>query len=222
MTDAWAQLEGESDRAYALFEQFLALGPARSLPRLARARAASLPYLKQLSARWRWQERAADWQARVARAERGDLGDELEEIRSRHVRDARMMRSLARAQMRRWVQSASAQGHRPFTAVELAAMWHMGFQVEHELLPSGQAPTDQEKVEPAGREEEEAPKETRVPEAALDELLQVAVSHGLPATCVPEAWQYLWHLVEQLRAWGYLRGPDTDARHSTSEDGNDG
>ena len=58
--------------------------------------AVSLSYLKQLSARWDWPARAAAWQAELASAGAGSMADELEEIRQQQLRDARILRLLAR------------------------------------------------------------------------------------------------------------------------------
>ncbi|NIM04495.1 MAG: hypothetical protein GTN69_02430, partial [Armatimonadetes bacterium] len=96
----WNRQDGESPRAHALFSSYLALGPGRSLPALARSGLASLSYLKKLSARWRWQERALGWQASLADSDDEEL---VAEARARQLRDAVTLQQLARAQLARWV-----------------------------------------------------------------------------------------------------------------------
>lgn len=130
---SWERQPGEPERAYARFSALLDLGPQGSLTRLARLGMASLSHLKKLSARWRWQERAADWRAHLAGQVQAVVSDPGAEARQRLLRDAQTMQRLAWAQIVRGFRSADGRSRIPPQYV--AALWRHGFAIAHELLP---------------------------------------------------------------------------------------
>ena len=135
---SWQRQRGEPARAHALFEQYLALGPSRSLRTLARTSGLSYAYLKKLSCRWQWQERAASWRLSLQQADSLDAVDAAQEARARHVRDAQTLQQLGRAQLARWFAKdpdGSVRLRRRLTAHQVARVWQAGYRVEHELLP---------------------------------------------------------------------------------------
>jgi hypothetical protein len=135
---SWQRQRNEPARAHAYFEQYLALGPGRSLGALARTAGVSYAYLKKLSSQWHWQERAGSWQLNVQQAASLDAVDAAEEARARHLRDAQTLQQLARAQLARWIAKDPEGGvrlRRRLSAHQVARAWQVGYRVEHELLP---------------------------------------------------------------------------------------
>ena len=135
---SWQRQRGEPPRAHSLFEQYLALGPSRSLRTLARTNGLSYAYLKKLSCHWHWQARVACWQ--LSRQQAGSLEavDAAQEARARHIRDAQTLQQLGRAQLARWFAKnpdGSVHLRRRLTGHQVARVWRAGYRVEHELLP---------------------------------------------------------------------------------------
>ena len=64
------QQPGEGDKAFSVFAAYLALGPTRSLTKVAKATNRTRDQLAHWSARWRWVARAAAYHAHIARVER--------------------------------------------------------------------------------------------------------------------------------------------------------
>jgi hypothetical protein len=146
MARDWHRESREPNRAYALFERYLALGPTRSLPTLARSKVASLSHLKKLSASWHWRERAAAWQQQLSRS--SDLSDPdiIAEARERHLRDAIVWQQLARAQIRQWLRKdpeGTLRLIRRLSPHQVMRLWQTGLRVEQGLLPA----PEPEKVE---------------------------------------------------------------------------
>jgi hypothetical protein len=112
---------------------------------LAQTGAASLSYLKKLSARWRWKERASLWQAQLVSSGQPDDPSLAEAVRERQLRDARALQQLARAQLARWLQQ-DEQGTltliKRLTPHQVARFWQASSRLERELLP----PPEQEQV----------------------------------------------------------------------------
>ena len=196
----WDQLAGEPDRAYALFDEFLGLGPTRSLRKLADTGVASLSHLKQLSARWNWQPRAAAWQAEVARAHRPPTAEDLQTLREQQLQDARMLRGLARAQMQEWIRQsrngeASLGGQ--FSSDDLLRMWQTGLKAEAQLRALLTFP------ETEGETEEDRwwgidPEECAEPQEAMAQALALAVAFGLPESATSQAQEKLWALAQAV------------------------
>jgi hypothetical protein len=135
----WQRQKGEPNRAYALFESYLALGPVRSLPALARSGVVSLSYLKKLSARWHWKERALSWQQQLSRSHSLSDPDIITEARERQLRDAIALQQLARAQIRQWLTKdpeGTIRLIRRLTPHQVMRLWHTGLRVEQDLLPA--------------------------------------------------------------------------------------
>jgi len=154
-SSSWQRQRDEPARAHARFEQYLALGPNRSLRALARTRGASYAYLKKLSCQWRWQARAANWQVNLQHAGPLDALDAAQEARARQIRDAQTLQQLARAQLARWIARDSAGGLRlcrRLSAHQVARVWQVGYRVEHELLP----PPEPKPLTDAGRQLQKA------------------------------------------------------------------
>lgn len=95
MTTITSRLPGESGRAHEAFEHYLRLGPSRSLAKLWAARkglqpgakAGAVPgRLKHWSARWHWQERAAQWDDQQDRELREKLAKAQQDAKVRHAR----------------------------------------------------------------------------------------------------------------------------------------
>jgi hypothetical protein len=136
-TSSWQRQRGEPARAHALFSSYLALGPGHSLSDLARSGTASLSYLKKLSARWHWRERAASWQAQLV----SGLPTQPEQVaatRERQLKDALAMQQLAKAQISHWLgrdREGTVRLLRQFTPHQMMRFWQVGFLVEDGLLP---------------------------------------------------------------------------------------
>jgi hypothetical protein len=181
-------MRGEPNRAHALFESYLALGPRRSLPMLARTGVASLSYLKKLSARWQWKERAAAWQQQLSRSSHLSDPDMIAEARERHLRDAVALQQLAKAQIRRWLAKdpdGALRLNRRLTPHQVMRLWHTGLRVEHELLPAPE-PEKVEEYEKAlehqrDRDETAGPSSEAPPRLpkALADLLRLAHEVGV-------------------------------------------
>jgi len=202
MMGPWDQRDGEPDRAYALFEGYLALGPGRRLRQLADASAASLSYLKQLSARWRWRERAAAWQAEMGRSGHPVPRDELEAIRESQLKEARLLRALGRAQIQRALSQGAGGRARPRT---VARLWRQAFGVEHLLLPRQRPPGEEGEEDPdRAHAQERDPEAGRLSrehpslEGAMAELLALAKEAGVPEEALPEVREVLLELVGEL------------------------
>ena len=150
MRSDWHRQRDEPNRAHALFEQYLELGPGRSLRTLARRTGASYFYLKKLSHLWRWRERAAGWQATVRQAGQVDAVDRVAEARKRQIRDAQILLQLSRAQLARWIardNEGTMRLLRRLTPHQAARFWQAGYRVESGLLPplTPEAPVDVER-----------------------------------------------------------------------------
>jgi hypothetical protein len=169
-SSSWQRQRGEPARAHALFSSYLALGPGRSLPSLARSGLASLSHLRKLSARWQWRERAASWQAQLAAAGRSAQPDSPTSIRERQLRDALAMQQLAKAQISLWLKrdhEGTLQLIKQLTPHQVMRFWQVGFLVEDGLLPAP-APEAREEMRLAllrQQREREAP--SPPPERAL-------------------------------------------------------
>jgi len=66
----WDQQPGETNKNFAAFTAYLALGPARSLGKTAQATGRTRDQLAHWSQRWRWRARVAAYQAHLAAVER--------------------------------------------------------------------------------------------------------------------------------------------------------
>ena len=144
---SWQRWRGEPPRAHGLFSSYLALGPGRSLPGLARSGAASLSYLKKLSARWRWRERAASWQGQLAGARHCTDPQQAAATRERQLKDALAMQQLAKAQISRWLgrdRDGTLKLIGRFTPHQTMRLWQVGFLVEDGLLPLSEPERPQE------------------------------------------------------------------------------
>jgi len=136
-SSSWQRQRGEPARAHALFSSYLALGPGHSLSDLARSGTASLSYLKKLSARWHWRERAAGWQAQLVTG----LPTQPEQVaaaRERQLKDALAMQQLAKAQIGRLLgrdREGTVRLLRQLTPHQMMRFWQVGFLVEDGLLP---------------------------------------------------------------------------------------
>jgi len=142
MRNDWNRQPEESSRVYALFSSYLALGPGRSLPALARSEGVSLSYVKKLSADWRWQERALAWQANLTASDDEEL---VKEARERQLRDAVTLQQLARVQLSRWVArdpEGTSRLIRQLNPTQVARFWQTGFHLENELLPPVKPPEE--------------------------------------------------------------------------------
>jgi hypothetical protein len=165
MRGDWRRQRGEPNRAHSLFEQYLELGPGRSLRALARRSGASYSYLKKLSHLWRWQERAAGWQVNVQQASRVDDVDLVAEARKRQIRDAHTLLQLSRAQLARWIirdEEGTMRLLRRLTPHQAARFWQAGYRVERGLLPplTPEEPVDVEKSLREARYERKREEET--------------------------------------------------------------
>ena len=135
----WEKLRDEPARAHALFSAYLALGLGRSLPALAHTGAASVSYLKKLSTRWHWKERAIQWQAQMVQAGHPPASDQITEARARQLNDALAMQQLAKAQISQWLQrdrEGTLRLFGRFTPHQTMRLWQTGFRIETALLPA--------------------------------------------------------------------------------------
>lgn len=66
MPEPWDRQPGEPRIAHAAFQEYLRLGPLRTFAELARRLNRTLGNYSQMSARWRWPERAAEYDRHVA------------------------------------------------------------------------------------------------------------------------------------------------------------
>ena len=66
----WDQQPGETNKNFATFTTYLALGPGRSLSKTAQATGRTKDQLAHWSHRWRWRARAAAYHAHLAAVER--------------------------------------------------------------------------------------------------------------------------------------------------------
>ncbi len=113
----WEPMRGESARAFAAFELYRRLGPARTVeeawrqywgrPGARRSRASTstaprvMPYFSEWAVRWQWRERALAWDAEQAEIERDQrLDRELQQRAREHeeeLRQRQLLREEARA-----------------------------------------------------------------------------------------------------------------------------
>ena len=181
MRGDWRRQRDEPPGAHALFEQYLQLGPGRRLRTLAKRGAASYSYLKKLSHLWRWQERAAGWQATLQQAGDLDAAELAAQARNRQIRDAQTMIQLARAQLARWIAKdgdGTTRLQRRLTPHQTARLWQTGYRLEHELLPpfTPDGPVDVgERLRKAEyeREDDDEEKTTEPPKDLLEEMAKL-------------------------------------------------
>jgi len=188
----WERLRGEPKRAYSLFDQYLTLGPARSLPKLARSTSRAVSYLKKLSARWHWQQRAAAWQQHLLASSQPPQEQAVEQLRARQLKDAQALQQLARAQITRWVRR-DPEGKvwlaKQLTPHQVARFWQTGFHVEQDLLPlppDDGPPPIESRPEKADRPDEGADKPPLPLRDALKRLARVLRKAGLRGEAVYE------------------------------------
>jgi hypothetical protein len=204
-TSSWQRQREEPPRAHALFEQYLSLGPARSLPALARASGRSYGYLKRLSCEWHWQERAASWELHL-QAGAASATDAAQEARARHIRDAQTLQQLARAQLARWIAKhpdGSVRLRRRLSGHQVARAWQLGYRMEHELLPPpppGRPPDPGKKLQEArfqeARDQRNGPPEKldlpRELAAFVRLLRKLHLSRGQVAQHHAQLLRWLW------------------------------
>lgn len=96
----WEKAKGERARDYHLFDQFLALGPDRSVRELHRRLGGSLGRIGTRASRWRWHERAELYDAEQVRVRRSAEEKARVEMGERHAQIAMglQQRALARLQ----------------------------------------------------------------------------------------------------------------------------
>jgi len=196
MPEPWERGPNEPPRAYSLFEEYLALGPGRSLRQLADTGTASVAYLKELSSRWRWRERAAAYRAQVARSAFPTSLEEGKQARERVRRDARLLRRLAWAQM----QQRVAEGKGP-TPRELPRLLRRGVSLELLLRPMAEPQADP--PHPSARSagygrEPEASREHGTWEEEIAEALRAAQEAGVPGHLLPEAERIIGELLTEV------------------------
>ncbi len=175
MALTWERQRGEPERAYALFDRYLSLGPTRSLPKLSRSSSRAVSYLKKLSSRWHWQRRAASWQQHLLLSSQPPQeGDEGAQLRARQLKDAQVLQQLARAQLTRWIRR-DPQGRvwlrKQLTPHQVARFWQTGFHLEQELLPP---PLDDRPppIEPQSDEADESDEEASQPALSVRDALK--------------------------------------------------
>lgn len=206
----WERLRGEPERAYALFDQYLTLGPTRSLPKLARTTSRAVSYLRKLSARWQWQQRAAAWQQHLIASSQPPQEQAAEQLRARQLKDAQALQQLARAQIMRWVRR-DPEGKvwlaRQLTPHQVAGFWQTGFHVEQELLPlppDDGPPPIKSPPEEADRSDAGAPKPPPSLRDALKRLARALRKAGLQGETVYErlakVCRWLWLPEEEADA----------------------
>ncbi len=136
---------GESARALAAFRAYCALGPRRSLAKLAEAGQSSLRYLELWSAKYGWVRRAAEYDAEheaALEAERvrreADAEEARREMLARHAQEAKDLFVLA---VRRLEYLAEAGGLDASSAVRLVQV-----AVQVERLARGVSQTQRVQV----------------------------------------------------------------------------
>ena len=204
MGEPWERGTEEPPRAYALFEDYLSLGPGCTLRQLAETGVASVAYLKELSARWQWRERTAAYQAHVARSAFPTPQEEGRQARDRLLREAQMLRRLAWAQMAQ--RAAEGKGPTPW---ELARVLRRGVSLELLLRPMPENPADSPdpSTDPAECDREPETDEERLqryreewgtPTAARAEILDRAQAAGVPAHLLPEVERLLEEMLAEM------------------------
>lgn len=206
---SWQQLPREPNRAFALFQAYLGLGPGRSLPALARSGIASLSYLKKLSSRWWWRERVGSWQVSLTQA--GQVGDAdlARAARERQLKDALALQQLARAQLARWLErdpEGTVRLMRRLTPHQVARFWQTGAHLERELLPPSppEQPVDAERraQEAKWRQEREQEREQLSLSQEIASLLGLLAKAGVQADQCQQIraqlLRWLWLSEEQL------------------------
>ena len=136
--DSWEKLPGEPPRAHALFEGFLLPGPGRTLPPVARAQGVSLSYVKKLSVRWDWRERAESWQSKLYSSSQTENAETIIEARERQLKQAVAFQRIARAELARSFQrdpDGTRNALKRFSPYAIARLWQTGFRLESELRP---------------------------------------------------------------------------------------
>jgi hypothetical protein len=175
---------------------------------LAQTGVASLSYLKKLSARWRWKERASVWQAQLVASSQVDDAELTVAVRERQLRDARALQQLARAQLARWLQQ-DEQGTlrliKRLTPHQVARFWQAGSRLERELLPppeEGQVPEWDSYRRQDDRQHQPSPRVPSLPQA-LSGLLVLLRKAGLRGKRLDQAraklLRWLWLREDAVR-----------------------
>ncbi len=120
MSEPWERQEKEGTRAFAAFTLYRDMGPQRSVRKVAQELDKSDTLIGRWSARHKWVERAAAWDAEQDRIHREEAQRAAREMAERHAQIATAMMARAAqalrdtdpsklnpAQLARWVETAA-------------------------------------------------------------------------------------------------------------------
>ena len=111
----------ETPRAAAAFAEYCAMGPARSLAKLAQVLgkpSGYTRYLEEWSSQYKWVERAKQWDAERAAERMAKKQAAREQMEDRHAEDAQEEQRIARAH----IKAAVDKDGKPIGRISLAAV----------------------------------------------------------------------------------------------------
>ena len=91
----WERQPKESAKAYAAFEMYRALGPARSIAEVAKECNKNQSLLNRWSGKWKWVARARAYDQQFEQRNLEDEEEAREEMRARHLQLSRKMQRMA-------------------------------------------------------------------------------------------------------------------------------
>ena len=84
-TMPWERQKGESHQAFAAFHEYCLLGGKRSLRKTAQSLGKSETLLSTWSSKWKWVERAREYDNEIVRQDIQQARDEIAEMRKRQI-----------------------------------------------------------------------------------------------------------------------------------------
>lgn len=143
----WERQDGESAKAFEAFRVYRDLGPNRSIGKALNASkgsGASKDMFKTWSARWKWVNRAAQWDSYLDEQRRKETENEITKMNKRHAEQARIFQMKAMERIRNInMEEIDASQAIRFLAegvkIERLAMG-ISDKVEHEITGAGGGP----------------------------------------------------------------------------------
>jgi len=143
----WERQDGESAKAFEAFRTYRDLGPSRSIAKacsVLRGPGFSRDMFKTWSARWKWVNRAAQWDSYLDEQRRKETENEITKMNKRHAEAAKMFQSKAIERLRNInLEEIDASQAIRFLAegvkIERLAMG-ISDKVEHEITGAGGGP----------------------------------------------------------------------------------
>jgi hypothetical protein len=161
--DATMPLPGESPPAFAALQEYLALGPQRSLAQVASRIHKSARLVERWSSQYHWQQRAATWDKLVAAAAQASYLEASAAIAKSHAGEAAELRARALARL----QALPLDTLPPAVALKL---WIEAIRIERLSLG---LPTDNTHATASVQQQVNATIHSTLPEDELEAIYQL-------------------------------------------------